>query len=197
MSGDEYSVSDSLWAQIVGDRLDFLVPLWIARRPESLIIMDYRPSVLGFLAAVGFVVLTVLFFLFLFVWETPDSYGLWFTGIPALVCLAVSLKGTIREAYYFDRTKDSYAFVRQFIYRREVIEGSLSQFTGAYVKTETHYNTQSDSYSTAFFVVLQQEGMFLTGVTEQRLREEAPMFNTHDREARIANAISGFLSSKG
>ena len=197
MSEDEYSVSDRLWSQIVGDRFGFLVPLWIARRPESLIIMDYRPTVLGFLAAMGFVVLTVLFFLFLFVWEMPDSYGLWFTGIPALVCLAITIKGTIREVYYFDRTKDSYAFVRQFIYRREVIEGSLSQFTGAYVKTETHYNTQSDSNSTAFFVVLQQEGMFLTGVSEQRLREEAPMFNTHDREARIANAISGFLSSKG
>ncbi len=197
MSEDEYSVSDRLWAQIVGDRFDFLVPLWIARRPDYLIIMDYRPTVLGFFAAVGFVVLTVLFLLFLFVWEMPDSYGLWFTGIPALACLAISLKGSIREAYYFDKTKDTYAFVRQFIYRRELIEGSLSQFTGAYVKTETSYNSESNGTSYSYFVVLQQEGMFLTGVSEQTLREEAPMFNTHDREARIANAISGFLSSKG
>lgn len=196
MSGDEESVFDRLWARIVGDRFSFLVPLWIARRPESLIIMDYRPTVLGFFAVVGFVVLTVLFFLFLFVWEMPDSYGLWFTGIPALVCLALTLKGTIREAYYFDRSKDSYAFVRQFIYRREVIEGTLSQFTGAYVKTETNYNSESNGTSNSYFVVLQQEGMFLTGVSEQTLREEAPMFNTHAREARIANAISGFLSSK-
>ena len=197
MSGDEESVFDRLWAQVIGDRFGFLVPLWIARRPESLTILDYRPTFLGFFAAVGFVVLTVLFFLFLFVWQMPDSYGLWFTGIPALVCLAISLKGTIREAYYFDRTKDSYAFVRQFIYRREVIEGSLSQFTGAYVKTETNYNSESSGTSKSYFVVLQQEGMFLTGVSEQRLREEVPIFNTHAREARIANAISGFLASKG
>ena len=196
MNGDEYSVFDRLWAQLIGDRFGFLVPLWIARRPDYLIIMDYRPTVLGFFAAMGCVVLTVLFFLFLFVWEMPDSYGLWFTGIPALVCLAITLKGTIREAYYFDRSKDSYAFVRQFIYRREVIEGSLSQFTGAYVKTETSYNSESSGTSYSYFVVLQQEGMFLTGVSEQTLREEAPMFNTHAREARIANAISGFLSSK-
>lgn len=197
MSGDEYSVSDRLWSKVVGDRLDFLVPLWIARRPDYLIIMDYRPTVLGFFAAAGFVVLAGLFFLFLFVWETPDSYGLWFTGIPALACLAISLKATIREAYYFDKTKDSYSFVRQFVYRREVIEGSLSQFTGAYVKTETSHNSESIGTTESYFVVLRQEGMFLTGVTEQTLREEAPMFNTHDREARIANAISGFLSSKG
>ena len=197
MNGDEESVFDRLWDQIVGDRFAFLVPLWIARRPESLIIMDYRPTVLGFFAALGFVVLTVLFFLFLFVWDRDDALGLWLTGIPALVCLAISLKGTIREAYYFDRTKDSYAFVRQFIYRREVIEGSLSQFTGAYVKTETNYNSESSGTSKSYFVVLQQEGMFLTGVSEQTLREEVPIFNTHAREARIANAISGFLASKG
>ncbi len=197
MNGDEESVFDRLGEKIIGDRFGFLVPLWIARRPESLIIMDYRPTVLGFFAAVGFVVLTVLFFLFLFVWERPDSLGLWLTGIPALLCLAITLKGSIREAYYFDKTKDSYAFVRQFIYRREVIEGSLSQFTGAYVKTETNYNSESNGTSKSYFVVLQQEGMFLTGVTEQTLREEAPMFNTHAREARIANAISGFLASKG
>ena len=190
MFGDEESVFDRLWAQLIGDRFGFLVPLWIARRPESLTILDYRPTVLGFFAAVGFVVLTVLFFLFLLKWDMGDSLGLWFTGIPALLCLAISLKGTIREAYYFDRSKQTYAFVRQFIYRREVIEGSISQFTGAYVKTQQ--NDESESYS----VVLQQEGMFLTGVTEQTLREEVPIFNSYDREARIANAISAFLAEK-
>ncbi len=193
MLGDEESIFDRLWAQIVGDRFSFLVPLWIARRPESLTILDYRPTVLGFFAAVGFVVFTVLFFLFLFKFDMPDSYGLWFTGTPALVCLLLTLKGTIREAYYFDRSRESYAFVRQFVYGREVIEGSLSQFTGAYVKSETIYNSESSASSTSYFVVLQQEGMFLTGVSEQTLREEVPIFNSYAREARIANAISVFL----
>lgn len=196
MNDDEYSVTDRLWKLTIGDRFGFLIPLWIARRPESLIIMDYRPTVLGFFAGLGFVVLTVLFFLFLFKWDIGDSYGLWFTGVPALACLVLALKGTIREAYYFDRSKDSYAFVRQFVYRREVIEGSLSQFSGAYVKTETNYNSESSGTSKSYFVVLQQEGMFLTGVSEQRLREEVPIFNSFEREARIANAISGYLSSR-
>ena len=197
MAGDEYSVFDRLWEQIVGDRFEFLVPLWIARLPDRLIILDYRPTVLGFFEAIGFVVLTVLFLLFLFVWDRGDSLGLWLTGIPALGCLLLTLKGTIRESYYFDSMKDSYAFVRQFIYRRDVIEGILSQFTGAYVKKETNYNSESSGTSYSCYVMLQQEGMFLTGVSEQTLREEVPIFNTYEHEARIANAISGFLASKG
>ena len=108
----------------------------------------------------------------------------------AIVCLALSFRGTIREVYFFDKTTDTYAFVRQFIHRKEIIEGSLSQFTGAYVKTQT--NDESESY----FVVLNQEGMFLTGVSEQTLREAVPIFNSFAREADIANAISAFLPSK-
>ena len=64
------------------------------------------------------------------------------------------------------------------------------QFTGGYLKTER--NDDSETY----YVVLKQEGMFLTGVSEQTLREEVPIFNSFDREARIANAISSFLPTK-
>ena len=64
----------------------------------------------------------------------------------------------------------------------------MSQFTGAYVKTEA--NDESESY----FVALKQEGMFLTGVSEQTLREVVPIFNSYDREAKIANAIDRFIS---
>ena len=135
-------------------------------------------------------VLAVLFVLLFFKINTTDSFGLWATGIFAVVCLVLSFRGTIREVYYFDKTTDSYTFVRQFIHRRETIEGAMSQFSGAFVKTQT--NDDSESY----FVMLKQEGMFLTGVSEQTLREEAPIFNSFDIEARIANAISGFLPSK-
>ena len=38
--------------------------------------------------------------------------------------------------------------------------------------------------------------MFLTGVSEQILREEVPIFNSFDRESDIANAISDFLPAK-
>ena len=40
-------------------------------------------------------------------------------GAPAAVCVFLVFRGTIREAYYFDKTKDGYAFVRQFIHRAQ------------------------------------------------------------------------------
>ena len=148
-----------------------------------------------FLTTAGFVLMAGLFAFCFYSYGTADSLVLWITGIPAAALFVLSFRGTIREAYYFDKTKDSYAFVRQFIYRREVIEGSMSQFTGAYVKTIKE--SSQDSYgSESYFVVLKQEGIFLTGVDEQTLREEVPIFNSFGREAQIANAISGFLPSK-
>jgi hypothetical protein len=194
MFGDEESVFDRLWEMIGGgkirDRFAFIIPLWIIRRPETLTILDYRPTFTMFLTFVGFAVLAVSFVLFFFKIDTDFSYVLWAIGAPAVVCLFLLFRGTIREVYYFDKTTDSYTFIRQFIHRREVIEGSLSQFTGAYVKTAEHEESES------YFIVLKQEGMFLTGVGEQTLREEVPIFNSFDRETRIANAISGFLGSK-
>ncbi len=188
MSGDHdsYSPFDRL-GEMFWEKFGFITPLWIIRRPESLTIIDYRPTFLMFLAVAGFVGFVSLFVLFFFKIGISDSFGFWAMGLFAVGCLALSFKGTIREVYYFDKTTDSYRFVRQFIYRKEVIDGSLSQFTGAYVKTQE--NDESESY----FVMLKQEGMFLTGVMEQTLREEVPVLNSFDNEARIANAISGFL----
>jgi hypothetical protein len=55
---------------------------------------------------------------------------------------------------------------------------------------------ESNDDSENYYVVLKQEGMFLTGVSEQTLREELPIFNSYDREAGIAHAISSFLHTK-
>lgn len=186
MDDDDYSVTDGLWGKI-SDKFAHLVPLRIIRRPESLTILDYRPTFLMFLTVAGLAVLAISA---VFIFFGYDASWLWAIGIPGAVCVIFVFKGTVREVYNFDKTTDSYTFVRQFIHRKEVNEGSLSQFTGASIKTVS--NKDSSSY----FVVLQQEGLFLTGVNEQTLREEVPMFNSFDREARIASAISGFLSSR-
>lgn len=186
---DDESVSDRLWA-LIKEKLGIMAPVWIVPRPETLTIFDYRPTFLMFLSAAGSLFFSALFVLFLVKIDSViDSFGFWVIGIFALALLVLSLRGTIREVYFFDKTKDSYAFVRQFIYRKEIIEGALSQFTGAYVRTQT--NDDSETY----FVMLKQEGMFLTGVAEQTLREEVPIFNSFDSEARIANAISSFLNT--
>jgi hypothetical protein len=196
---DEESVFDRLWEMIGGgkirERFGFMIPLWIIRRPETLTILDYRPTFLMFMTVVGFAALAILFVLFFFNIDTGFSYVLWAPVPPAIFCVFLLFRGTIREVYYFDKTNDSYTFIRQFIHRKEVIEGTLSQFTGAYVKTAEHKNSESYENSKSYFVVLKQEGMFLTGVSEQTLREEVPIFNSFDREAKIASAISGFLSS--
>ena len=186
---DDESVSDRLWA-LIKEKLGIMAPVWIVPRPETLTIFDYRPTFLMFLSAAGSLFFLALFMVFLVKIDSViDSFGFWVIGIFALALLVLSLRGTIREVYFFDKTKDSYAFVRQFIYRKEIIEGALSQFTGAYVRTQT--NDDSETY----FVMLKQEGMFLTGVAEQTLREEVPIFNSFDSEARIANAISSFLNT--
>lgn len=187
---DDYSPFERIW-EMFWDRFGFIIPLRIIRRPETLTIIDYRPTGMMFLTAAGFLGFASLFiFLFFKIDTVFDSFGFWTVGFFTLVCLGLSFRGTIRELYFFDKTTDSYAFVRQFIHRKEVIDGAMSQFTGAYVRTQT--NDESESY----FVMLKQEGMFLTGASEQTLREVVPIFNSFDREARIANAISGFLPSK-
>lgn len=187
---DGYSPFERIW-HMIWDRIGFIIPLRVIRRPETLTIVDYRPTGLMLLTVAGFLGFAAVFVLLFFKIDTVvDSFGFWTVGFFALVCLGLSFRGTIREVYFFDKTTDTYAFVRQFIHRKEVIEGSMSQFTGAYVKTQT--NDESESY----FVVLKQEGMFLTGVTEQTLREAVPIFNSFEREADVANAISAFLPSK-
>ena len=190
MFGDDgESVFDRL-GEMISESLGSLIPLRIIRRPETLAILDYRPTFVMAATVLGFVVLAASFVLLFFKIDRGASLALVALGAPAAACVFLVFRGTIREVYYFDKTKDSYAFVRQFIHRKEVIEGAMSQFTGAYVKTET--NDDSKTY----FVILKQEGMFLTGVSEQTLREEVPIFNSFEKEAQIANAISGFLSSK-
>jgi len=184
---DSYSPFERLW-EAVWDRCSVIFPLLIIRQPERLTIMDYRPTLTMLLTALGFLLLGVSFVFLFFGMDIAIVSGLWTIAAPLVVLGFLLFRGTIREVYCFDKTTDSYTFVRQFIHRKDVIEGALSQFTSASVKTER--NEDSETY----YVILKQEGMFLTGVSEQALRQEVPIFNSFDKEARIANAISSYLS---
>jgi len=190
MLDDEgYSPFEGIWKWF-RKKFGFVIPLKIIRRPESLTIFDYRPTFIMFLAMAFSLFLAGSLVLLIFKFNVVDSFAMWAIGLFLVGSVVFMFRGTVREVYNFDKTSDSYTFVRQFIHRREVIQGSLSQFTGARVKTV------EDDDSESFFVVLNQEGMFLTGASEQILREEVPIFNSFDSEARIATAISGFLSAK-
>ncbi len=172
------------------DMLSFAVPLRVIERPESLVVRDYRPTWLMAFGIGGFLFFSVTFVLI--VVKAPgalESFGVWVLALIAIGGLILALSQSIREVYYFDLPSDSYRFERQYIYRKEVIDGSLAQFTGARVKTETHDETET------YYVVLTQEGMFLTGVTEQTLRENVPILNSFWNESEIANAITAVIST--
>lgn len=179
----------------VSDMFGFINPIRIIERPDRLIIQDYRPTFYMFLAMVGFLIFSLSFLLFFLGIYEVDSFGVWSTLVLSVVCLGVSLRGTLREVYYFDKTTDSYAFVRQFLYKKDVIEGGLSQFRGIRV----HVEIQSDAngYDTRKYLVnLLQDGMLLGGSPEQTLRPETPILNFHAIESRIAAAIAKFLNIK-
>ena len=169
------------------DMVAIAAPIRVIERPESLTIMDYRPTLVMALCLPGGLAMLGLAIWLIIAFGTEAMLGVVVCGTLAIAAMVFALQQTVREVYYFDKAKDSYCFVRQFVHRREVIEGSMEQFTGASVKTVT--NDESESY----YVVLDQEGMFLTGVYEQTLREQAPIFNTFSNEATIANAISSAI----
>jgi hypothetical protein len=175
---------------IIYDMLAFAVPLRIVDRPDSLVVRDYRPSGIMAIAFGGFLFFAGAFVVI--VVQAPNAlsyFGVWVLGLIAVGCVIAALSQSLREVYYFDIASDSYRFERQYAYRKEVIEGSLSQFTGARVETVTHEESES------YHVVLTQEGMFLTGVTEQTLREAVPVPNSFWNESEIANAITEIIST--
>lgn len=114
----------------VYDMLSVAVPVRVIERPESLTIMDYRPTWVMALAGGGFMVMLGLFVFFAINLEHVgyDPFPLFAFGLLAAGCLIFALRGSLREVYYFDKSTDSYRFVRRFVHRKEVIEGSLDQF---------------------------------------------------------------------
>lgn len=172
------------------DMIALASPVRVIERPDSLLVQDFRPTLLMAFMAGGFVGCSVLFVVLLV--NIPGAVGegiVWITAIIAIAFAFAAAQQSIREVYYFDLRSDSYRFIRQYVHRKEVIEGSLEQFTGARVETVEHDEGES------YHVVLTQEGMFLTGVSEQTLREVTPMFNSFSNEAQIANAITSIVST--
>ena len=106
LGDDDEGVFNRLWGRVAG-RFRFFELLWIIKRPETLTILDYRPTFIMLLTIVGFVGFSGAFAYMLVNDGLSVPIGLWATGIPAAACLFFSLRCTIREAYYFDKTTDS------------------------------------------------------------------------------------------
>ena len=178
----------------IRDMLAFAVPVRVIRRVDSLEVRDHRPTWAGFLAALGFVVFSIGFVSYLLSADVGvDSMGTWMTGAFTIGCLVVAFRGPIFESYYFDKTTNSYAFVRRYIYKRDVIEGGLDQFRA--VRVHEHIEDDAEGRSSRRYAVsLLQDGMTLGGGYEQPLREDRPVLGTHRSAMRIGSAIATFLA---
>lgn len=153
-----------------------------------LIIEDRRPTALMALCVAGSLLcIGIVIFSFFGLGNWYDSSLLWVVGLPAVITSVYALRGSIREVYAFDKATGNYSFTWQFVFSKEVIEGSSSQFCGVGVRTK-----EDDEGNVSHFVALLQEGIFLHGVSEQRLREDIPLGNSYENEMRIVTAISEF-----
>jgi hypothetical protein len=117
-----------------------------------------------------------------------DAIALPFIGVALVAALVFIIRGTFREVYVFDKTRDAYIFTRQSVLKKDVLEGSASQFRA--VQLQLRSTEDNDTY----MVTLLMQGMLLGQSDTQILRESPPVFNSYDAEARIANAIAKFLA---
>ena len=168
-----------------------MIGVRIVRRPGRLIIQDYRPTWIFALCVVLFLTFLVLFLRSMLGFVT-EEYGftiVW--GMAALGCLVGVFRGSIREVYYFDKTTGSYAFERQFIYKRDVLDGWLSQFRGVRIQTIKEGSGRDER--TRHEVCLLHDGMLFSGSYGQVLRADKPLPNFYSIERGIGEEIAKFL----
>ncbi|MEP6850010.1 MAG: hypothetical protein ABI999_14220 [Acidobacteriota bacterium] len=173
--------------------LDYIFPVYIIRREEVLVIEDRRPtrtmffSIAGLLAIVAFGI---------WGWFSHrvvlDTFTFTLFGGAVAVALFFCIRGNFRETYIFDKSKDTYFFTRQSVFKKDVIQGSASQFRAVEVIDKVTY-TDDDEVHTFHAALLQQPGLLLGTDETVILRESAPIYNRRQTEERIARVLSSFL----
>lgn len=172
------------------DIIDYTFPVYIIRRDDTLSIEDRRPTYNTFVSGLCVLLFglgAAITFLFSGLHEAAYWIG---PAVGWLVSLLFAIKGTFREIYVFDKPSDTYILTRQNVFRKDVIQGSLSQI-GA-VRIEGSESDDDNPYN----IALLMQGMLLGQSDTQILRENPPVFNNYEIESRIADAISSFLNIK-
>ena len=174
------------------DMINYLFGVRIIVRDEVLYIEDRRPTfAVG--ASIGAVVVVIAFAAW--GWWTRTIVLDWFTGVitiaPVIVALFFLIKGNYREVYVFNKRTDSFTFTRQSVLRRDVLEGSASQFRAVQVELRT--SDGDDDRREYYMVALLCQGPLFGQSDTQILRESPPLLNTRATANRIASAISKFL----
>lgn len=173
---------------------NYLFPVKIIRLDDVLIIEDRRPTATLFWSGlIG--ILTLAFTIYAAVGLISLGF-LWlvlvFGGL-AIFLIGYCLTRNFREIYVFDKAKDTYIFTRQSAFKKDSIQGALSQFRAVQVqrKEVSGDNSTQEIYHVA---LLEQGGLLFGSSGTQVLREEPPVFNSFEAESRIASAISSFLN---
>ena len=190
------------------DMINYLFGVMIVDKDNVLYIEDRRPT-----QAVGFSIAAVLlvFVIATWTWVTKslvfDLYTICITAIPTAVALFFLVRNNFREVYMFNKSTDTFTFTRQSILRKDVLEGSASQFRAVQVLkrigddrdfgdivSDQITNTDSRSGRVTYSVALMNGGPLFGQSDTQILRESPPLLSLRSTERRIAAAIAKFLN---
>ena len=188
--------------------LGFVFGPYIVVFDDVLTIEDRRPTLKMVLASGALVAIVVIAG---WGWLTGslivDGLTIIFGAAALGVALFFVVKGNFREVYIFDKKMDTYTFTRQSVLRKDVLEGSASQFRAVQIEKRIRddrdldemafdqvLHTDSRSGGETYMVALLNGGMLFGQSDTQILREDPPFLNSRATESRIAAAIAKFLN---
>lgn len=190
------------------DMMNYLFGVWIVAQDDVLYIEDRRPTQKMGLSVGGIIVIgTFASWAWLKDVLIVDAYTITLTLAPVVVALFFIVRGNFREVYVFNKKTDSYTFTRQSVLRKDVLEGSASQFRAVQIEKRIRddrdatslvgdmlLKTDSRSGDEVYMVALLLDGLLFGQSDTQILREDPPFLNFRSTENRIANAIGKFLN---
>jgi len=190
------------------DMINYLFGVTIVDKDDALYIEDRRPT-----QAVGLSIgaLVLVWAVATWSWMSEamviDWYTISLTAAPVVVALYFLVKNNFREIYVFNKKTDSFSFTRQSLFRKDVLEGSASQFRAVQVLkriaddrdftelvSDQFTNTDSRSGRITYAAALMCGGPLFGQSETQILREKPPLLSLRRSERRIAAAISKFLN---
>src|SRR3982751_6881973 len=118
------------------EMINHLAGVTIVVKDDVLYIEDRRPTQKMGLSVGGFLaVVSIAIWSYLINGVTVDAFRLTIILIPFAVALYFITMNNFREIYIFNKKTDSFSFTRQSVFRKDVLEGSASQFRCKAAKT--------------------------------------------------------------
>lgn len=175
--------------------INYLFPVLIYKDTNALTIEDRRPSNIQLIFAAGGIGLLVFALYSAGMLIGTGYYSLLALLIAgAILLIFAAVLKPFREMYNFDKTTDTYVFVRRGMLKSETEEGSLSQFRA--VQVERRLVSGEGGIEENYHVALLKTSELLFGsppVLILREGDSHPVFSSFSSETRIAKAITDFL----